>query len=65
MSKLRLFILTAILASSGVEFTQATTATQVLPPEIVSTPSMPNVAQNTQQIALAKGCKIRRYRRPH
>jgi hypothetical protein len=68
MPKLTFAILTVIIAVAGIEFTPAATATQALTAiigSIAPISATPNVTNNTQRIAINKGCKIRRYRRPH
>jgi hypothetical protein len=64
MSKLGLFMLTGIFVTSGVEFAQVATAAQTRPLEIAPIAATANLTKNVPQIALGKGCSVRRYRRP-
>jgi hypothetical protein len=67
MPKLTFAILTAMIAASGIEFTPAAVATQAPTPIIGSISplsAVPTATNQTQRIAINKGCAIRRYRRP-
>jgi hypothetical protein len=72
MSKLKLVILTTMIAWSGFELSQTATAAQSLTPTIMTTTNPRSVVTNPrarsvsgrEYFALAKGCTLKRYRRP-
>jgi hypothetical protein len=68
MPKLRFAILTAMIAATGIEFTPAAIAISIqtsITDSISSRSASPKATQDIRRIALNKGCKTRRYRRPH
>jgi hypothetical protein len=54
-----------MLALSGFEFSQATTATQLRTPISGSMSASISVGKDVRFFTIAKKCTIKRYRRPH
>lgn len=64
MSKLKIVILATMMVWTGFESRQTATAAQSLAPSMTKATYPRNVVTDPQHFALAKGCTLKRYRRP-
>jgi hypothetical protein len=65
MSKLKVVILATMIVWTGFELRQTATATQFSAQSITKATEPRGVVTDARHFALAKGCKVKRYRRPH